>query len=68
MLSNNKYYIDYMTKIYENKKKDPNIELNTHLIHDNTEMENTLYGTGVIPKQKSSNKCWKAFLSKLNIQ
>ena len=56
-----------MATIYKNKKKESDIELSTNLIHNNIEMENTLYGTGLIPKQKSSNKCWKAFLSKINI-
>ena len=66
MLSKNKYYIKYMSKIYDDKKKDSNIELSTHLINNNMEIENTTYGTGVIPTQKPSNKCWKAFLSKIN--
>jgi hypothetical protein len=49
----------------KNKKKESNIEL----IHNNRsmEMENTYYGTGLIPKKTQSNQCWKAFLSKLNI-
>ena len=33
---------------------------------DNPEHINTIYGTGVIPNNKSNNKCWKAFLSKIN--
>ena len=29
-------------------------------------MENTIYGTGLIPKKHSSKKCWKAFLERIN--
>jgi hypothetical protein len=32
----------------------------------NTNMENTIYGTGLIPKKHRSKKCWKVFLEKIN--
>ena len=66
-MRSNIYYINYIANICKNKKKESNIELSPNLIHNNIEMENTYYGTGLIPKQKQNNKCWKAFLSKLNI-
>lgn len=51
MPSNNKYI-----QLYNNDKL-----LNEPLI-----LENTLYGTGLIPSKKNTNKkCWKFFIEKL---
>ena len=76
MRSHHKYTLDVSNKYIQLSNDDNIVQKNNNVpvqknnleqyLLNNSKYINTTYGTGVIPTHKSSNKCWKAFLSKIN--